>query len=46
MIGAVVGLVPILLANLPFEAFLAWLGLVLLKTRVYPARRHRNKSGS
>jgi hypothetical protein len=45
LVGAVVGLVPIPLANLPFEAALAWLGLVLLKTRDYPASRRRNKSG-
>ena len=45
LVGAVVALVPIPLANLPFEAVLAWLGLFLLKTRDYPARRRRSKSG-
>jgi hypothetical protein len=42
MIGAVVELVSIPFANLPFEASLTWLGLVLLKARDYPARRCRS----
>jgi hypothetical protein len=42
--GAVVALVPVPLANLPFEAALAWLGLILLKARDYTSRRRRSKS--
>lgn len=43
LVGALVGLVPVPLANLPFEATLAWLGLVLLKTRDYGSRYHSGK---
>jgi hypothetical protein len=41
LLGAVVALVPMPLANLPFEATLGWLGLVLLKTREDTSRRRR-----
>lgn len=44
LVGALVALVPVPLANLPFEATLAWLGLVLLKTREDTSRRRRSKS--
>ncbi len=44
LVGALVALVPVPLANLPFEATLAWLGLILLKTRDYTSRRRRSKS--
>jgi hypothetical protein len=44
LVGALVALVPVPLANLPFEATLAWLGLVLLKTREDTSRRRRRKS--
>ena len=43
LVSALVALVPVPLANLPFEATLAWLGLVLLKTRDERSRRRRSK---
>ncbi len=43
LVGALVGLVPVPLANLPFEAALAWLGLFLLMTREDAFGRRRNK---
>jgi hypothetical protein len=43
LIGAVVALLPIPLANLPFEATLGWLGFVLLKTREASRRRRGGK---
>ncbi len=44
LVGALVTLMSVPLANLPFEATLAWLGLVLLKTRNYASGRRRSKS--
>ncbi len=44
LVGALVGLVPAPLANLPFEAALAWLGLVLLRVRGGASDRRRGKS--
>jgi hypothetical protein len=44
LVGALVALVPAPLANLPFEATLAWLGLLLLKTRDDSSRRRRSKA--
>jgi hypothetical protein len=44
LLGALVALVPIPLASLPFEATLAWLGLVLLKTRDERSSRRRSKA--
>lgn len=41
LLGAIVALVPIPLANLPFEAALVWLGFVLLKTREDTSGRRR-----
>jgi hypothetical protein len=41
LLGAVVALAPIPLANLPFEATLGWLGFLLLKTREEDASRRR-----
>jgi hypothetical protein len=41
LLGAFVALVPVPLANLPFEAALIWLGFVLLKTREDTSGRRR-----
>jgi hypothetical protein len=44
LVSTLLALVPVPLANLPFEATLAWLGLVLLKTRDERSSRRRSKA--
>jgi len=44
LVSTLLALVPVPLANLPFEATLAWLGFVLLKTRDERSSRRRSKA--
>ena len=43
LVAAFVALVPFPLANLPFYAAVAWIGLDLLRTRAVPSRGRRSK---